>query len=373
MKVLQLGKVYPWKGGIETVISDLQESLALQNIQCDLLASSTSSASEFFQTSEYSKIYSEGAWAKVLGTYLSPNYIFRLRRICNEYDIIHVHHPNPMAFIALFLSNYKGKVIVHWHSDILTQRIAFKLIKPLQNWALRHAHVIVCTSPIYGSMSPHLTKYQHKVINIPIGTTELKPDYALVEDIKTRFNGKKIVFTIGRLVPYKGFDNLIKSAQYLSDDYIILIGGKGPLFSDLLDLIKNKGLSEKVQLLGYLSDKDMPNYFAASDIFCLSSIWKTEAFAVVQIEAFSLGKPVVACDIPGSGVPWVNSHGITGLNVPIKQPQLLAEAITRITKNQVLYSEFSNNAKERFRKLFTKEQMITSFLKLYKKICVCSL
>ena len=44
---------------------------------------------------------------------LSPAMIFRLRKINKEYDIIHIHHPDPMACLALFLSGYKGPVVLH--------------------------------------------------------------------------------------------------------------------------------------------------------------------------------------------------------------------------------------------------------------------
>jgi glycosyltransferase involved in cell wall biosynthesis len=45
----------------------------------------------------------------------------------------------------------------------------------------------------------------------------------------------------------------------------------------------------KITLLGFVEDDNIPDYFEACDMFCLSSIWKTEAFAIVQIEAMSCG------------------------------------------------------------------------------------
>ena len=57
--------------------------------------------------------------------------------------------------------------------------------------------------------------------------------------------------------------------------------------------IENSGLTEKVKMLGYISDKDLPAYYGACDVFCLSSVQKTEAFGIVQIEAMSCGKPVI--------------------------------------------------------------------------------
>ena len=74
-------------------------------------------------------------------------------------------------------------------------------------------------------------------------------------------------------------------------------------------------LRGKVKLLGHVSDEELPSYYGACDVFCLSSVQKTEAFGIVQIEAMSCGKPVVATKIPHSGVSWVNAHEESGINV----------------------------------------------------------
>lgn len=94
---------------------------------------------------------------------LSPAMIFRLRKINKEYDIIHIHHPDPMACLALFLSGYKGPVVLHWHSDILKQKMLLKLYSPLQNWLLRRAKVIVGTTPVYVQESPFWKTYSAKL------------------------------------------------------------------------------------------------------------------------------------------------------------------------------------------------------------------
>lgn len=52
--------------------------------------------------------------------------------------------------------------------------------------------------------------------------------------------------SLGRLVPYKGYKYLIDSAKYLDDSYIILIGGGGPLKSQLMAQIEENGLQDKV-------------------------------------------------------------------------------------------------------------------------------
>ena len=146
----------------------------------------------------------------------------------------------------------------------------------------------------------------------------------------------------------------------------MLIGGSGALRETLQREIVEQGLQGRVELLGRVSDADLPGYYGACDVFCLSSVQKTEAFGIVQIEAMSCGKPVVATQIPQSGVAWVNANGVSGLNVPPADAAKLAEAIKSITADADAYRRYSAGALERYRNLFTKERMIEKCLSIYE-------
>ena len=163
---------------------------------------------------------------------------------------------------------------------------------------------------------------------------------------------------MGRLVHYKGYSYLVDAARYLGDDYVVLIGGTGALKDELQNQIKSLALQEKVYLLGRISDEELPAYYGACDVFCLSSIQKTEAFGIVQIEAMSCGKPVVATTIPQSG-----------LNVEPGNAPALAEAIREITGDPVVYKGYCERALQRYETCFTAEQMIINSLNQYKSLC----
>ena len=367
LRVLQLGKFYPVRGGVEKVAYDLMVGLSEQNVCCDMMCAASQGGNRVIKVNSHANVICCRTWLKAAATMISPAMIFTLRKECGSYDIIHIHHPDPMACLALFLSGYKGRVILHWHSDILKQKLLLRLYRPLQRWVLRRAETIVGTTPVYIAGSPFLKQYRHKSVCLPIGVDRMQPDSNAVAAVRNRYPGKKIVFSLGRLVPYKGYGFLIDAAGYLSDDYVILIGGTGSLKDKLQKRIADAGLQEKVTLLGHVSSRDLPAYYGACDVFCLSSIQKTEAFGIVQIEAMSCGKPVVATDIPQSGVPWVNAHGVSGLNVTPCNAKELAEAIKEVTEDKQRYSKYSSGAENRYYELFTKDLMINKCLKIYKE------
>ena len=243
-----------------------------------------------------------------------------------------------------------------------------KFYRPLQEWLINRADIIIGTTPKYLEESPHLKPFSKRKSAVPIGIEDIKIDENKTAIIRELYKNKKIIFSLGRLVGYKGFEYLIDSAKYLSSDYIILIGGSGPLKEMLQGRIIQNNLSDKVKLLGRINDEDLPSYYGVCDIFVLSSIWKTEAFGIVQIEAMSCGKPVIATRIPESGVDWVNKDGYSGLNVNPEQPKQIAEAIKEILKDEVTYSRYAHNARKRFEDNFTISKMLSGCHKIYSEI-----
>lgn len=366
--ILQLGKFYPIKGGVEKVAYDLMTGLSGKEIHCDMLCATVAGKGKTIRLNPYAQLMECHSWGKAAATMIAPSMITTLRKVCPSYDIVHVHHPDPMAALALALSGYKGKVVLHWHSDIQKQKYLLKLYRPLQDWLLRRADLIVGTSPVYLDESPFLKNVQQKTVCLPIGVPPILPEPEAVDKLRKQYGEKKIVFSLGRLVAYKGFTHLVEAARFLKDDYVVLIGGTGALEQALCQQIKRLGLENKVVLLGRIPDRDLPAYFGACKVFCLPSVQKTEAFGIVQIEAMSCGKPVVATRIPQSGVSWVNKHGVSGLNVMPGNAGELARAIQDIADNESVYDKYSTAAKNRYWDIFTNEHMIDKCKRIYNNL-----
>ena len=92
---------------------------------------------------------------------------------------------------------------------------------------------------------------------------------------------------------------------------------------------------------------------------------RTEAFGIVQIEAMSCGKPVVATQIPGSGVSWVNKEGISGLNVPPEDSRAIAKAVRTILDNPETYAR---GASALYLERYTFTRMIDQIKQVYDNL-----
>lgn len=371
MRVLQLGKFYPpHVGGIESVMLDIVEGLNESNITCDILCSNK----KFKYVEEINnknKIYRTKTYGILFSTSITPQMIKKLKEILNQYDIVHIHLPDPMANLALLLANpKKQKIIVHWHSNIVKQKILLQFYKPLQTWLLKKADIIICTSEKYAKESPFLQKYRNKCEIVPlcVNVSKFVINDKKIAQLQNEYKNKKIIFSLGRMVSYKGFEYLAKAAKYLDESYQIIIGGDGPLKKGLEDYIKNNNLNEQVKLVGRISDNDLASYYQLADIFCLPSISEAEAFGIVQIEAMQFKVPVVTSKIRGSGIDWVNKNNYSGINVDKKNPKSIAEAIKKICLSKEIYDGFSERAHLRYLERFTKDKMNNSIQTIYKKV-----
>lgn len=370
MRILQFGKFYPPHiGGIETVIFNITEGLNRRGVHCDVLCSNKERRLVEEVVAGY-RVTRTSSLGVFFSASITPQMVGKLRQMQDAYDIIHVHLPDPMANLALFLARPSSKVILHWHNDVVRQKLLLKLYLPLQAWMLKRADAVITTSPNYIHGSPYLAPYRRKCHVVPIGVdrSALKVSPDAVQDIRDRYGGRRIVFSIGRLSHYKGYQYLIEAAPRLGDEYVVLIAGSGPLRKNLAKRIARLGLTGRVHLLGTLDCDDVGAYYEASDVYCLSSISRNEGFGIVQLEAMLHKKPVVSTDIPGSGVTWANLDGETGLVVEPGNPGALADAIMRICSDRDLYDRLGAKGFRRATEEFTMDRMLSATLEVYERV-----
>lgn len=368
LKVLHIGKYYPpFFGGVEKVNYDLVETLNEKGVETDVFCFNHEPGSQTI-TTKY-KIVRTSVWVTKFSTPISFSIFQDLKKIYQEYDIIHIHMPNPTAALALQFLPFKGKIILHWHLDIVKQKLIKIGYKPLQSHILKKSDAIIVTSPDYLENSKDLKTFRNKCHIIPIGID----DSYLVENadfekyLKEKYENKKIVFSLGRLIYYKGFEYLIDAAKLLDDDIMILIGGVGVLEKKLQQQIEDNNLQGKVKLLGRVPENQLATFYKKADVFCLPSIERSEAFGIVLLEAMACSCSLISTSM-GSGTSWVNQHQVTGLVIPAKSSAEIAKAIKTITGNKSLNERFSQNARKRFENNFKLEQMTRKTLDLYLRL-----
>lgn len=366
MRILQLGKFYPpdW-GGIESVTHELTEGLNFRGYETDVLCCSKDIRTRREPVASGYSVVRAGRLGELYSTSISPSLVHELAKVHADYDVLHVHLPNPMANLALQLVRPKSRVVLHWHSDVVRQVHAHRIYAPLERWMLNRADAVIASSERYLDASDSLSRFSRKVTVIPYGIGDPCFDARSAGLFRSKIGSKRLIFALGRMIYYKGFDILVEAAGMLPKNYMLIIGGGGELLDQRRRQVAELGLSEQVVLTGPLSSTDALLYMKACDVFCLPSVVRSEAFGIVLLEAMAAGKPVVATDIDGSGVPWVNLDKLTGLNVPVNNPRALAEALVAVLDNDEIADRYGDAARRRYLGLFTAERMIAQTAALY--------
>ena len=361
VKVLHLGKYYPPEpGGIEYVLKILMEATSSLFINHAIVADK--GPVHWEETGPGMTVHHRKAIGTLFYTPILPG-LFRFlhaMRKKNVFDCIVLHVPNPMTTLALNVSEFflplREKLVIYYHADVLLdsplQRLAYFFFRPMEERIFRKADQFIATSPNMTRFSPALRRYSANVEIVPLmisddWQTSTEEEEQEAEKIRERA-GSPIVLFVGRLIPYKGLDTLIKAVKYVPKAKIILVGD-GPLEQRLKRQAAEVGVEDRIAFTGRVANLK-PDYLAC-DLFVLPSDSPLEAFGLVQLEAMIFGKPVVSSDLP-TGVTYVNLNGKTGLTFPVGDAQKLAEALNRILSDDQLRTRLGQFAKERVRKEF---------------------
>lgn len=263
--------------------------------------------------------------------------LFRFCR-AERFDVLHVHWPFPHGVWGLAAARLFGIPMVltfHGAELLLTRRFPF--VAPVLRLICRNAQAIVCNSNFTAGQ---VGRYTSKPVNvIPFGATVT----ARVAARDPARVVKDIVY-VGRLIERKGVDYLIAAMPRILRHLParLHIVGDGPMGEPWRAAAAAAAVSDAVVFHGVVPNAKLETLYATSDIFVLPAIvdnrGDTEGQGVVLVEAMSFAMPVVACEV--GGIPDVVLSGVTGLLVPQRSPEELADAIVAILSDHALAARF---------------------------------
>ena len=310
MRVLHLGKYFsPVKGGMERFLEDVVLAQRRAGQPAFALVHQTNKAGN--------DVVADPDWLRrvpvamnVSFAPVAPKFLAELNRAIDDWrpDYLHLHLPNLSAMAALVSSNArKLPWVIHWHSDVVSSehslalRLLYPFYRPFECALLEHAALVVCTSHPYLETSEPLQLYREKCVVVPLGL-----DLDRMRDAGTDHSvawgvGSFRLLAVGRLTYYNGFDTLIKAVA-LCPQVELRIVGEGADRPVLTALIAALGVSDRVFLEGELSDAQCACRYRTAELFCIPSRERTEAFGLVVLEAMAHRLPVLASELPGSGL-----------------------------------------------------------------------
>lgn len=177
----------------------------------------------------------------------------------------------------------------------------------------------------------------------PLGLVPFTPPAVSRQELKLP-PGVLLAVTIGRLIPRKGYDRLLRAWVAIPEAHLVIIGD-GPLRQVLLAQSVALGIASRVHLLGYVDEQTKHRVLCASDLYVSAS--SHEGFGIVYLEAMQAGLPIVTTDNGGQTdllrspsnallVPVGNQQALTAAIKTVLADSLLRERMTRQNRHDVV-------------------------------------
>jgi glycosyltransferase involved in cell wall biosynthesis len=276
----------------------------------------------------------------------------------NKPDILHAHHATSYGLCGAY-SSYHPFIISAWGSDVMITPYISPLHYKIVKWNLRKADYVTATSHTL-TMSVKNICPGLSVHTVPFGVNldifkpnKVPPLYAMgtVRSLKKKYGIEYLIRSL--LIIHKYYPNAR-----------LLIVGEGVEKKKLLRLTSEIGLTSYVDFVGKVPNEDVPLYLSKIQIFVIPSI--KESFGVAAIEAEACGKPVVASNI--GGLPEVIMDGTTGILVPPKSPEAIANACITLLKNPEKIAQMGKNGRKFVEINYDWDKTSRSMEGLYNKI-----
>ncbi len=186
-------------------------------------------------------------------------------------------------------------------------------------------------------------------------------------EVKPHQHARPYILGIGRLVPQKGFDVLLRAfalaARNPAFEPDLLLAGEGSERANLEALIDELGLAQRARLLGRAARPQAVGLFKGCSFFVLPS--RHEPFGIVNLEAMAAGKAILASRV--GGVPEIVHEEENGLLVPGDDAPALAQALLRLSGDQALRTRLGHNGRE-FARGFTWARIAEQYQEIYRQV-----
>lgn len=253
-----------------------------------------------------------------------------------DFDLIDAHYIYPDAFAAILLGSFfKKPVVVSARGSDINQFTHFPVIKRLIRHTLHRADRVIAVCEALRDAMVELGVEKDHISVIPNGV-DLKKFHSFPKEEARKKLGlpnKRIILSVGGLIPRKGFDFLIRAQRILLEerhekDLYLVIVGEGESRRELERLISELDLEEHVRLVGNIPHEALYLWYSAADLFCLAS--SREGWPNVVMESLACGTPVVATDI--WGVPEIIRSDKVGLLIRRNEREIAEKIATALKK-----------------------------------------
>ncbi len=314
-------------------------------------------------------------WALLFNHFMEKKIAGISRKV--DFDVIHVHDWLTAFAGISFKHQMQKPLVVTIHGTEIGRAQGLhnpdsRTIDGIEWWTTYEANKIIVTSgSLKSEIQGHFNLPQEKIEIIPNGI-DLEKYNASVDRVAVRSRygvhpHEKLVLCIGRLVPQKGIEYLIRTVPRIAGRYPearFIIVGEGWLRGHLEYVARSTGHQWKITFTGWIPDQELVALLNSADVLVVPSIY--EPFGIVALEGMAAGIPVVASDI--GGLAEVVEHERTGILAYSKNPESIAWAVDRVLSDPSHSKWLVQNAQEMVQKTYSWEAIAKRTVEVYKEV-----
>jgi len=237
-----------------------------------------------------------------------------------------------------------------------------ELFRSLQNMVVNAADAVIAPSKYFAHLVKGWVKNPAKVTHIYNGI-DINAIHDMAKDVSVK-NESHVIVSAGRLVPWKGFSELVEVIERLPIHWQLHIIGEGPEQAHIETQIQEKGLSERVRLFGRCTRKELFEHVLGAKIFALNTAFESFSFQLVEVMA--LGTPIITTNI--GNLPEIITHEKEGVLCDVNDITAFVEGILRIEEDAAFRKLITEQASKKSA-LFSIDQTVTSVYALLQRVC----
>lgn len=372
MRILHLGKYYwPHYGGMESALKDLAEAAVSLGHQTTCVVANQPRIGAKTEIIEGVEVERLQCFGKILSTPLAPAI---MSRDLNSYDLVHPHLPNPLAEIRTAIEllrhkNFSKKLLPYFHAMPVGQGFLGKLwFRSITRFLLARSAKILVSNPNFLGAFPELREFEPKIVIVPFSAHVAAPPAEKISvKIEQLIKNPKGVLFLGRLVPYKGADLLVKAWARMRELGIqappLWIAGDGPERERLLAMVEQNKLAPQVLFTGPVNDAEKTALFRAALFFVAPSRTTAETFGISILEAMSHGLAVLTSNLP-TGVRILARAGDCGAICEPNDLEGIARGLERLIREEAWRAQAGDSNRQFVESNYSRSALKSNYAKI---------
>jgi len=365
----------PTPGGIANHVYELSKALVKKGVEVHVVVPSWLRKEKMRDVVDGINVHRvhANAWLKHRNPFLTLKLAHKLNQVIRKYGIQVVHNHSYFYGTFVMWFSRRERTLLTNHEGGFLEFFESRLLRRVLHLLLKRYDFVIAPSEELRVKAEWCGFPAEKTLFITNGVDDKRfsPEVAGNEiRMKYGINETEIlVLCPRRLEPKNGVEFFVKAAPLVfqknpSIKFMVVGGGFPNERKRFEEFIAQEGLEKKVLFTGNIDNKEMPAFYAASDMVILPSLM--EATSLSGLEAMATGKPLIGTRV--GGIPFLIDDGVTGILIPSANTRAICNAILKLSEDESLMRKLGTAGRRKVEEKLSWDKIAHSTLAVYSNV-----